>query len=60
MEKLPLTRRSVAPDGQKFFVTWVIRPADGTEELRMGGKWGKVIARMRRTGYVQQPQREVA
>jgi hypothetical protein len=51
---------AVAPDGQKFFVTWVIRPADGTEELRAGGKWGKVVARMRRTGYVQQPQREVA
>ncbi len=38
--------------GISFYVTRVWIGHD-VEEIRMGDKWGKPVARMRRTGYVQ-------
>jgi hypothetical protein len=47
----------VAPDGREFFVTWTIDTRDGTEEFHAGDRWGKVVARKRCTGYVQEERR---
>jgi hypothetical protein len=45
--------QGIAPDGSKLCVTHVLLRDQKTEEFRLGDKYGKPIARMRRTGYVQ-------
>jgi hypothetical protein len=44
--------KAITPDGKSFWVTRVYLN-DGTEELRAGDRWGKCVARMIPTGYVQ-------
>jgi hypothetical protein len=43
---------AVRADGSKFYVSEVWC-RDGSRELRQGGKYGKCVARMTPTGYVQ-------
>jgi hypothetical protein len=44
--------KAISPDGRDFWVTRVYLE-DGIEEIRAGDRWGKPIARMVPTGYVQ-------
>lgn len=39
--------------GTEYYVHWVMDTVTGTEEFRAGGKYGECIARMVKTGYVQ-------
>lgn len=48
------TNIAIAPDGHEFFVTQTWSRDGKTQEIHAGDRFGRVIARMRRTGYVQE------
>jgi hypothetical protein len=45
--------KAIGPDGKDFWVTQVWFEDTGVTEIRAGDRYGKPIARMTRTGYVQ-------
>jgi hypothetical protein len=47
---------AVRPDGREVFCTWTRwngGPNEGVEEFHLGDKYGRVVARMTPTGYMQ-------